>query len=235
MTSRPIALSPFVAMRDRTPPPYDFGSNFVRLWNALVFWSFVACLVLFCRAFFAFGSLKLTAAPPNFNPLSSAFGNITNRFASKCEIPKFIPEQLLNVGLSQLGDCSEYTNFTIAIPLQHPADPAERNADSPFHTPPQVKETPLATPSVDNSPASPFFPYAGSADEIHLLPTADILPDRDYDPLEMEPFFSLEEFDDEGLNFALKVWLDKNDFYGAKLSQVALCQASSGVRCIVDD
>jgi len=236
----------------RGPTPVSFAespdnsaSKVVHLWNTFVFWSFTASLVLFCRAFFAFGGLeKMT--PSSSNSLSSnasttLFGNNPNHFdpLSRCgvSVSELLPEHLLNGGLSQLGDCSEYTNFT--NPSEHPPEHANNaalaNAVSTFpHTPSHGKATlQVANPFVDSSPASSISPHAGL--EATHLSTANILQDPDYDPLEMEPFFSLEEFDDEGLNFALRIWLDKKDFYAAKLTQVTLCQASSGVKCITDE
>ncbi len=181
-------------------------------------------------------------APSSSDSLSSnasttPFGNTLNHFDSlpRCgvSVSDLLPEHLLNGGLSQLGDCSEYMNFT--NPSEHLPEHADNaalaNAVSTFpHTPSQGK----ATPQVAKPLTSSISPHAG-LEATHLPSTANILPDPDYDPLEMEPFFSLEEFDDEGLNFALRIWLDKNDFYGAKLTQVTLCQASSGIKCITDE
>jgi hypothetical protein len=178
----------------------------------------------------------------SFNASTTPFGNTSNHFDSlpRCgvSVSELLPEHLLDGGFSQLGDCSEYTNFT--NPSEHPPERADNaaltNAVSTFpHTPSRNRATPqVAKRLVDSSLASSISPHA-RVEATHTPPTANILQDPDYDPLEMEPFFSLEEFDDEGLNFALRIWLDKNDFYAAKLTQVTLCQASSGVKCITDE
>lgn len=58
--------------------------------------------------------------------------------------------------------------------------------------------------------------------------------DPGYDPLELEPFFSLEESGDGGQIFALKIWLNPKDFSRAKIGKVETCQASRGVKCWPD-
>jgi len=57
-----------------------------------------------------------------------------------------------------------------------------------------------------------------------------------YDPLELDPFFSMEESGDRGQGqiFALKIWLDPKEFSRAKTGKLGTCQASSGVRCWSD-
>ncbi|CAA7261415.1 unnamed protein product [Cyclocybe aegerita] len=54
-----------------------------------------------------------------------------------------------------------------------------------------------------------------------------------YEDLQQEPFFAMEEFDDMGQTFALKIWLDNGD--RSKMGRVEFCQASSGVRCLQAD
>jgi len=46
------------------------------------------------------------------------------------------------------------------------------------------------------------------------------------------PFFSMEEFDDDGEIFALKIWINKKEHLQAKLGKLEYCQASSGIRCL---
>lgn len=58
--------------------------------------------------------------------------------------------------------------------------------------------------------------------------------DPGYDPLELEPFFSMEDSDDRGQIFALKIWLDPKYFSQAKIGKVEICQASRGVKCWPD-
>ncbi|KAF9568803.1 hypothetical protein CPC08DRAFT_718639 [Agrocybe pediades] len=47
-----------------------------------------------------------------------------------------------------------------------------------------------------------------------------------------DPFFSIEEFDEDGEIFALKIWIDKKEHQQAKLGKVEFCQASSGIQCL---
>ena len=70
-------------------------------------------------------------------------------------------------------------------------------------------------------------------DNIHDSESRHVF-DPGYDPLELEPFFSLEDSDDRVQTFALKIWLDPKDFSRAKIGNVEICQASRGVKCWPD-
>jgi hypothetical protein len=210
----------------------------VKFWNPILIVAFSGSLFLFIRAFF----------PSRLNSYHLASLNLTkcykeNHFDSTLNNK---PEALHEVSLPMWALVDNIENQTFDMPLQlrgessgvltlvtQSLEPMTRNnlLDRVIN-----RSFSSRSQALSNPPKSPpsYSNQNGAVDRNIYDSESRHMFDPGYDPSELEPFFFMEDSDDRGQIFALKIWLDPKYFSRPKIGKAEICQASRGVKCWPD-
>ncbi|KAJ3502395.1 hypothetical protein NLJ89_g8906 [Agrocybe chaxingu] len=236
--------------RDFNPPQDTRSSNTAKLWDRVVSCCFVVCLVLFSRAFFFAtpGGRLLNSPLP-----SSTTPTLASRFNPKGVLLNSTFEDLFHNESLPCCDPAMAGNLTTGPGISYPLEDQPPALSNSHAMGGQVTAVSIATSTTNDligpENARRHLPAdSSSAREVasHSSMSAMHREDRGeeavylgsglrvttsaagYEDIQQEPFFAMEEFDDMGQTFALKIWLDSGD--RSKMGRVEFCQASSGVR-----
>jgi hypothetical protein len=232
-----ITLSTRIEEREAA---YIFGllplSQGVKFWNPIMVAAFSGSLFLFFRAFLPPGVhnyhlaltkyyqadstllVNLSTAKPGAHKASLPIWTLVDNIKNETYMSSiFLESDSLQLGGSQVvaQESLERNNLMDRG--------INRSFSSRFLSNPP-RRRPRSSYSNQNSVVDKNIDNIYDSEPRHVF-------DPGYDPLELEPFFSLEESGDGRQIFALKIWLNPKDLSRAEIGKVETCQASRGVKC----
>ncbi|KAF8967058.1 hypothetical protein BDZ97DRAFT_1917011 [Flammula alnicola] len=243
----------------RSPPTSSCAyrsKNAENLWHRIVLLCFLGCLFLFSRAFLSLGDpggqlllsgLKLPAKNPHGD---RSYSN-SDKAASVVEL--FQDQRISNWGPAKVVNSTTELEFADAPKLARGArqisSPNENrrvlsllptNVPSGLETAGRSQKALLLTPAVERIVAQCGTLVPGQNEYkvnfVHASTTrgeAQIF-DGGYDPFDIGPVLSMEEFHDVGQSFAVKIWIIKGGLSRENLRRAEQCRASSGLQCLPD-